>query len=67
MSSDESQADSRRPFPRRMPPALDYMARKGTETASAEPGDPVSPLAFLLGAALCLLIGVGTVYGNAIV
>ena len=67
MSSDESQADSQRPFPGRMPPALDYMARKGTETASAEPGDPVSPLAFLLGAALCLLIGVGTIYGNAIV
>ena len=67
MSSDKPQADSQRPVPRRMPPVLDYLKEQAADTESAEPGGPVSARAFLLGTALCLLIGVGTIYGNAIV
>ncbi len=64
MSTLKPQSDSPLPFSRRIPSVLDFQERKGPDTASSE---PVSARVFLLGAALCLFIGVGTIYGNAIV
>ena len=44
-----------------------FISRANLETTPAGESQPLSVRAFLLGSLLCLLIGVGTIYANAII